>query len=72
MFAFVRLFGLPKAGAWSPWDEVWGSVGSWGYATLSEVYKNGTVRGVGWKDDEATILWDNREYPCPVLAFEDC
>ena len=35
IFNFVNLFGLEKAGCWSPHNRDWFSVGSVGYAKLS-------------------------------------
>ena len=72
IFNFVQLFGLEKSGYWGPDDEEWGSVGSVGYAKLSEVGVNGNVYEARRDDDDAISSWNYRRFPSPFVAFEDC
>jgi len=72
IFNFVSLFGLEKAGCWHPNNEIWGNVGSVGFALLSRVYGDDDVYEVIWDVDYARINRYDQGYPSPFVACEDC
>lgn len=72
IFNFINLFGLEKAGYWTPSNKLWSNVGSVGYALLSSVNEIDSVYGARWIDDHANLDRDYQEFPSPFVACEDC
>ncbi len=72
IFSFVKLFGLEKAGYWSPNKERWNDVGSVGYARLSRVSESDNVYEAEWNDTYAYISRNGQEFPSPFVSCEDC